>query len=159
MTSEVDHHGRTSRRRVSSRKSMVHPPPPLHPPEENKENMTADVGAMAGAKHASLQPGHLSKKKRSKSIGPGGLASLEEKPGDQRKVREASCEKLKLAVLCVVNMKGACADSCIESSCTAHKIHLEAHDSAITAQRDPNFPTGQGTDWGTRQSRACYWHI
>lgn len=53
---------------------------------EDKENMTADVGAIAGLKRSSRQGDGPYKKLRSKSIGPGGLDALKEKSTDQRKV-------------------------------------------------------------------------
>lgn len=46
----------------------------------DQENMTADIGAMAGAKKAA------SKKSRNKSIGPGGLDTLKHTTGNRRKV-------------------------------------------------------------------------
>ncbi len=54
----------------------------------DQENMTADIGALAGGKRAPI--GKSSKKSRSKSIGPGGLDALKDTTGNRRKVRQAS---------------------------------------------------------------------
>lgn len=53
----------------------------------DQENMTADIGALAGGKRAAPieKP---SKKSRSKSIGPGGLDALKDTTGNRRKVHK-----------------------------------------------------------------------
>jgi kinetochore protein Spc7/SPC105 len=63
--------------RPKSRKSLAHIPSSQ---ELDQENMTADLGALAGANKAA------SKKSRSKSIGPGGLDALKDTTGNRRKV-------------------------------------------------------------------------
>lgn len=65
--------------RKKSRKSIAH-----LPSAENKENMTADVGELAG-KNA-FTSGGRPKKSRSKSIGPGGLDTLTDTALNRRKV-------------------------------------------------------------------------
>lgn len=60
-----------------SRKSLAHIPSSQ---DMDQENVTADIGALAGAKKA------VSKKSRSKSIGPGGLDTLKDTTGNRRKV-------------------------------------------------------------------------
>ena len=62
--------------RPKSRKSLAHIPSSQ---EMDQENMTADIGALAG-------PKKVSKKSRSKSIGPGGLDALKHTTGNRRKV-------------------------------------------------------------------------
>jgi kinetochore protein Spc7/SPC105 len=52
----------------------------------DQENMTADIGALAGGKKAA-QAGKSLKKSRSKSMGPGGLDALRDTAGNRRKVR------------------------------------------------------------------------
>ncbi|KAG0645464.1 NMS complex subunit spc7 [Hyphodiscus hymeniophilus] len=61
--------------RPKSRKSLAHIPSSQ---DMDQENMTADYGALAGAKK-------LPKKSRSKSIGPGGLDALKDAAGNRRK--------------------------------------------------------------------------
>ncbi|KAI9832577.1 MAG: hypothetical protein M1826_001527 [Phylliscum demangeonii] len=53
--------------------------------EDNKENVTVDVEALAGIKRTAARTERLSKRLRSKSIGPGGLDALTEKAKDRRK--------------------------------------------------------------------------
>ena len=60
--------------RPKSRKSLAHIPSSM-----DQENMTTDIGTLAGAKKAP-------KKTRSKSIGPGGLDALKDTTGNRRKV-------------------------------------------------------------------------
>lgn len=51
----------------------------------DQENATADLGALASGKK-SMPIEKLSKKSRSKSIGPGGLDALKDTSGNRRKV-------------------------------------------------------------------------
>jgi kinetochore protein Spc7/SPC105 len=79
--------------RPKSRKSLAHHVPSAN--TMNKENMTADIGAMVqDSKRAVLGD---RKKSRSKSIGPGGLDALKDTSGNRRKVRndnKDSCASL-----------------------------------------------------------------
>ncbi|KAK2623679.1 hypothetical protein QTJ16_006860 [Diplocarpon rosae] len=67
--------------RPKSRKSLAHVPSSA---SLDQENMTADIGVLAGGKIPVpiLRP---SKKSRSKSIGPGGLDALKDTTGNRRK--------------------------------------------------------------------------
>lgn len=67
--------------RPKSRKSLGHVPSSR---DVDQENMTADVGLLAG-KRAPVEK--QSRKSRSKSIGPGGLDALKDTTGNRRKVR------------------------------------------------------------------------
>ena len=69
--------------RTKSRKSLAHVPSSS---AMDQENMTADIGALAGGKKAA-QAGKFLKKSRSKSMGPGGLDALRDTAGNRRKVR------------------------------------------------------------------------
>ena len=85
MASHLERDGPSRTQRGSLRKSIAHLPLFVHAAEDNKENLTADVGAMTGMKRASTQShGPPSKKSRSKSIGPGGLDAFKEPPKVQR---------------------------------------------------------------------------
>lgn len=64
-------------RRPKSRKSLSAIP-------SDKENMTAELGALTGKRAPIEKP---KKKSRSKSIGPGGLDALKDTTGNRRKVR------------------------------------------------------------------------
>lgn len=66
--------------RPKSRKSLGHVPSSVM----DKENMTADLGALEGRKRDPIEK--PSKKSRSKSIGPGGLDALKDSTGNRRKV-------------------------------------------------------------------------
>lgn len=72
--------------RKKSRKSIAHPPS-----ADNKENMTEDVGVLAGGGKSAFTAGGRPKKSRSKSIGPGGLDALTDTAGNRRKVCFPSC--------------------------------------------------------------------
>lgn len=63
-------------RRPKSRKSLSAIP-------ADKENMTAELGALTGKRAPIEKP---ARKKRSKSIGPGGLDALKDTTGNRRKV-------------------------------------------------------------------------
>lgn len=69
--------------RPKSRKSMAHP---LSPETVDKENMTADIGALGVGQKRDTFGERPSKKSRSKSIGPGGLDTLRDTTGNRRKV-------------------------------------------------------------------------
>jgi kinetochore protein Spc7/SPC105 len=69
--------------RPKSRKSLAHPP--LN--TIDKENMTADIGALGGAQKRGALGERPAKKSRSKSIGPGGLDALKDGTGNRRQVR------------------------------------------------------------------------
>lgn len=64
-------------RRPKARKSLSAIP-------ADKENMTAELGALTGKRAPVVKP---AKKSRSKSIGPGGLDALKDTTGNRRKVR------------------------------------------------------------------------
>ncbi|KAG4434796.1 hypothetical protein IFR05_009731 [Cadophora sp. M221] len=66
--------------RPKSRKSLAHIPSSQ---SMDQENMTADIGALAGKKAAPIEK--PSRKSRSKSIGPGGLDALKDTTGNRRK--------------------------------------------------------------------------
>jgi kinetochore protein Spc7/SPC105 len=67
--------------RPKSRKSLGH----VESSSFDQENMTADIGALAGRKRdVSIEKS--AKKSRSKSIGPGGLDALKDTTGNRRKV-------------------------------------------------------------------------
>lgn len=70
--------------RPKSRKSLAHVPSAN---AMNKENMTADIGAMAEHNKRAALGERPTKKSRSKSIGPGGLDALKDTSGNRRKVR------------------------------------------------------------------------
>jgi kinetochore protein Spc7/SPC105 len=55
-------------------------------PSADKENMTADIGAIGGVTKRAAFGERSSKKLRSKSIGPGGLDALKDGTGNRRKV-------------------------------------------------------------------------
>jgi kinetochore protein Spc7/SPC105 len=77
--------------RPKSRKSLAHQP---SADMVDKENMTADIGAL-GVAHKRATIGERSlKKSRSKSIGPGGLDALRDTTGNKRKVSQ-SRDKLR----------------------------------------------------------------
>lgn len=68
---------------VDTLKPTAHmPSPDLAPILAGKENLTVDLSTMTGVKTKS----RITKKSRSKSIGPGGLDALKEDPGNRRKV-------------------------------------------------------------------------
>lgn len=68
--------------RPKSRKSLAHIPSSK---SMDKENMTADIGSLvSGKRDAPIEK--LSRKSRSKSIGPGGLDALKDTSGNRRKV-------------------------------------------------------------------------
>ncbi|KFY45544.1 hypothetical protein V495_02919 [Pseudogymnoascus sp. VKM F-4514 (FW-929)] len=70
--------------RPRSRKSLAHVP--SSSTGMDKENITADIGAMVGSnKRAPPIAGKAAKKSRSKSIGPGGLDALMSSSGNRRK--------------------------------------------------------------------------
>lgn len=71
--------------RPKSRKSLAHVPSSI---AMDKENMTADIGAMVGSNKRAPVTGKAAKKSRSKSIGPGGLDALMSSSGNRRKVRK-----------------------------------------------------------------------
>lgn len=71
--------------RPKSRKSLAHVPSST---TMDKENMTADIGAMVGSNKRAPVTGKAAKKSRSKSIGPGGLDALMSSSGNRRKVRK-----------------------------------------------------------------------
>jgi kinetochore protein Spc7/SPC105 len=52
----------------------------------DKENMTADIGALVGSHKRATAGEKLNKKSRSKSIGPGGLDALKDGTGNRRQV-------------------------------------------------------------------------
>jgi kinetochore protein Spc7/SPC105 len=54
-------------------------------PDLDKENVTADIGAVRGA-YGAGKPTSKDKKSRSKSLGPGGLDALQYSNGNRRKV-------------------------------------------------------------------------
>ncbi|KAH7327069.1 putative kinetochore protein spc7 [Rhexocercosporidium sp. MPI-PUGE-AT-0058] len=66
--------------RPKSRKSLAHIPSSQ---SMDQENMTADIGALAGKKAVPIEK--PSRKSRSKSIGPGGLDALKDTTGNRRK--------------------------------------------------------------------------
>lgn len=70
--------------RPKSRKSLAHAPSSN---TMDKENMTADIGALGGGGKRAVLGDRLSKKSRSKSIGPGGLDALKDTTGNRRQVR------------------------------------------------------------------------
>jgi kinetochore protein Spc7/SPC105 len=70
--------------RPKSRKSLAHTPSAN---TMDKENMTADIGALGGAGKRAALGDRPSKKSRSKSIGPGGLDALKDTTGNRRQVR------------------------------------------------------------------------
>ena len=71
--------------RPKSRKSMAHQ---SSADMIDKENITADIGAL-GVTHKKAALGERpSKKSRSKSIGPGGLDALKDTTGNRRKVSQ-----------------------------------------------------------------------
>ncbi|KAI9783011.1 MAG: hypothetical protein M1816_001625 [Peltula sp. TS41687] len=85
MASHLERDGPTKSHRSSLRKSIAHLPSPTFGVEDNKENLTADVGAMTRMKRASTHShGPATKKSRSKSIGPGGLDAFKAAPKAQR---------------------------------------------------------------------------
>ncbi|KAL2060660.1 hypothetical protein VTL71DRAFT_9301 [Oculimacula yallundae] len=65
--------------RPKSRKSLAHVPSQ----SMDQENMTADIGALAGKRAIPIE--RPTKKSRSKSIGPGGLDALKDTTGNRRK--------------------------------------------------------------------------
>jgi len=68
---------------VAPQKPTAHmPSPDLATSLASKENLTVDLSMMTGVKAKS----RITKKSRSKSIGPGGLDALKEDPGNRRKV-------------------------------------------------------------------------
>ncbi|KFY15275.1 hypothetical protein V492_02115 [Pseudogymnoascus sp. VKM F-4246] len=69
--------------RPRSRKSLAHVPSAST--TMDKENMTADIGAMVGNNKRAPVAGKAAKKSRSKSIGPGGLDALMNSSGNRRK--------------------------------------------------------------------------
>ncbi len=69
--------------RPKSRKSMGTQP---SADVVDKENMTADIGALDVAHKRTTLGDRQSKKSRSKSIGPGGLDALKDATGNRRKV-------------------------------------------------------------------------
>ncbi|KAL5353153.1 hypothetical protein ACLOAV_001184 [Pseudogymnoascus australis] len=69
--------------RPKSRKSLAHVP--SSSTTMDKENMTADIGAMVGSNKRAPITGKAAKKSRSKSIGPGGLDALMNSSGNRRK--------------------------------------------------------------------------
>ncbi|KFZ10496.1 hypothetical protein V501_05168 [Pseudogymnoascus sp. VKM F-4519 (FW-2642)] len=69
--------------RPKSRKSLAHVPSSSS--TMDKENMTADIGAMVGSNKRAPVAGKAAKKSRSKSIGPGGLDALMSSSGNRRK--------------------------------------------------------------------------
>jgi kinetochore protein Spc7/SPC105 len=69
--------------RPKSRKSMAHIP---SPDTMDKENITADIGALGVGQKRTALGERPSKKSRSKSIGPGGLDALKDTTGNRRKV-------------------------------------------------------------------------
>jgi len=68
------------------RKSMVHRP---SADLMDKENMTADIGALGVVQKRNVLGERHSKKSRSKSIGPGGLDALKDTTGNRRKVSQS----------------------------------------------------------------------
>jgi kinetochore protein Spc7/SPC105 len=70
--------------RPKSRKSLSHVPSSS---TIDKENMTADIGAMVESNKRAPLGGKSTKKSRSKSMGPGGLDALMSSSGNRRKVR------------------------------------------------------------------------
>ncbi|KFY31292.1 hypothetical protein V493_01247 [Pseudogymnoascus sp. VKM F-4281 (FW-2241)] len=69
--------------RPKSRKSLAHVP--SSSTAMDKENMTADIGAMVGNNKRAPIAAKAAKKSRSKSIGPGGLDALMSTSGNRRK--------------------------------------------------------------------------
>jgi kinetochore protein Spc7/SPC105 len=69
-------------KRPKSRKSIAHLPSPDTTGIMDKENMTIDTSAIAAKANIKL-----SKRSRSRSLGPGGLDALQEETGNRRKVR------------------------------------------------------------------------
>ncbi|OBT62572.1 hypothetical protein VE03_07347 [Pseudogymnoascus sp. 23342-1-I1] len=69
--------------RPKSRKSLAHVP--SSNTTLDKENMTADIGALVGSNKRAPIAGKAAKKSRSKSIGPGGLDALMNSSGNRRK--------------------------------------------------------------------------
>lgn len=68
---------------VAPQKPTAHmPPPDLATTLAGKENLTTDLSTMSAVKAKN----RITKKSRSKSIGPGGLDALKEDPGNRRKV-------------------------------------------------------------------------
>jgi kinetochore protein Spc7/SPC105 len=72
--------------RPRSRKSIAHLPSAEHGGSMDKENMTADIGALVGSHKRATAGEKLNKKSRSKSIGPGGLDALKDGTGNRRQV-------------------------------------------------------------------------
>lgn len=92
MASHLERDGPSKSQRRLLRKSIANLPSPVYAGEDNKENNTADVGAITGMKRASTgNHGPPSKKSRSKSIGPGGLDTLKETSKLQRKEVRKLC--------------------------------------------------------------------
>jgi len=122
--------------RPKSRKSLAHIPSSV----VDQENMTADLGALAGGKKA-IPIEKPSKKSRSKSIGPGGLDALKDTTGNRRKVWYYRSLRL------LTNAIQVLGNSCPSSS----KINLETYDASsardsgayIDQKRKPeeNYPT------------------
>lgn len=73
-------------RRPKSRKSIAHLPSAEKGNAIDKENMTADVGALSGTQKGQKNGERPGKKSRSKSIGPGGVDALLETTGNRRQV-------------------------------------------------------------------------
>lgn len=77
--------------RPKSRKSIAHRP---SADMVDKENMTADIGALGVAHKRAALGERLSKKSRSKSIGPGGLDALKDTTGNRRKVSQLKDDEI-----------------------------------------------------------------
>lgn len=71
--------------RPRSRRSIAHVPRSKMTSGLDKENATADIGAVPPF-GASTKPAPKDKKSRSKSLGPGGLDALQNSNGNRRKV-------------------------------------------------------------------------
>lgn len=74
-------------RRQKSRKSIGNMASPDDREIGDKENVTADVGALASREKRAASADRPSKKSRSKSIGPGGLDALKDTAANRRQVR------------------------------------------------------------------------
>lgn len=87
-TSDAPTHGPAPQRRPRSRKSIAHLPSPNSiEGEPGQENRDPAGTANTGIRSASLKADAVTKKSRSKSLGPGMLDALSETSGNKRKVR------------------------------------------------------------------------
>ncbi|KAI9826724.1 MAG: hypothetical protein M1819_007269 [Sarea resinae] len=92
MASREDQTISSIQKRPRSRKSIAHAPSPDTFSEDvDKENATADLGALKGSTKKTAK---AKSKSRSKSIGPGGLDGLKEGAGNRRALALASVKSI-----------------------------------------------------------------